>query len=315
MLFWKIRYLKREEIDEKKWDQCIENASNGLLYASSVYLDCMSSRQWGALISGDYNIVMPLPFKKKYGIYYLCQPALTPVLGVFGNDLTAEIIQFFLDQIPSRYKLWDISLNHANTFDRSLYKTFPRSNYVLALESTYEKIKEKYHHNIKRNLSKAIKSKCTVRRDVTIDSVIGICKNTFLKFTEIEPVVFERLQKVFEQFIHDSVIYGVYSYHGELLASAAFIFFKGRAYYWLVGNNPESRKYGASSLLLDTFIRDNANRNILLDFEGSDADSVASFYKKFGGKPEPYITIYNNLLPFPINKLKPLPSYYRSLPS
>jgi hypothetical protein len=308
-----IRYLKRDEVDIKKWDQCIISSANGLLYASSVYLDSLSSGQWDALVSGNYEVVMPLPFRKKYGIYYLYQPALLPVLGVFGNNLPPDLIHAFLDLIPPRYKLWDISLNHFNRFDRAVYKTFSRSNYILSLEQPYEEIRERYHNNIKRNLTKAIKANCMVRTGISIDLVIEICKQTFSLFTKTEKGLFERLKKVFHQFIHNSVIYGVYRPDGRLLASAAFIFFKERAYYWLVGNDPDGREYGASSLLLDAFIRDHASKKILLDFEGSDAQSVATFYSRFGATLEPYTTIYNNKLPFPIRSLKPLPALYRSL--
>lgn len=66
-----IRYLSREEIDATKWDRCIDLAPNGLLYACSTYLDCMSSNRWDALVSGDYEIVMPLPYKKIWHLLFV----------------------------------------------------------------------------------------------------------------------------------------------------------------------------------------------------------------------------------------------------
>jgi len=61
-----IQYLTNHEIDKVKWDECINSASNGLIYAYSFYLDHMS-KHWDALVLGDYNAVMPLTWNKKYG--------------------------------------------------------------------------------------------------------------------------------------------------------------------------------------------------------------------------------------------------------
>ena len=54
-----IRYVTRAELDVQLWDNCITNASNGLIYAYSFYLDTIA-KQWDALVLDDYRMVMPL---------------------------------------------------------------------------------------------------------------------------------------------------------------------------------------------------------------------------------------------------------------
>ena len=83
-----IQYLQHHEINKTKWDESISNASNGLIYGYSYYLDNMSNR-WDALVMGEYEAVMPLTWNKKYGIAYLYQPFFTACLGVFGNNIHA----------------------------------------------------------------------------------------------------------------------------------------------------------------------------------------------------------------------------------
>src|ERR1044071_9207251 len=90
-----IQYLTYKEIDKVKWDACIDNADNGLIYAYSFYLDHLALH-WDALVFNDYEIVMPLTWNKKYGIYYLYQPFLTAQLGVFGKNISEEIFSKFL---------------------------------------------------------------------------------------------------------------------------------------------------------------------------------------------------------------------------
>ena len=91
-----IRYLRHEEIDKEKWDRCIDNAPNGLIYAYSYYLDAMSTH-WDGIVSGDYQSVFPLTWNKKYGIKYLYQPFLTAQLGIFG-----EYTEMLFDEMMKR---------------------------------------------------------------------------------------------------------------------------------------------------------------------------------------------------------------------
>jgi Acetyltransferase (GNAT) domain len=306
-----IQYLLHQQINKKKWDNCIDTAANGLLYATSTYLDCMAV-QWDALVLNDYEIVMPLPCRKKYSINYLFQPSITPALGVIGNGVTAEIINAFLHAIPNKFKVWDISFNSSNKIIFKEGTVVARNNYVLDLSHSYNNLKENYSENINRNIAKAIKSNCFVKKDILFDEVAAICKKEFPKFTNVENGLFEKLHEVYKAYKNNAAIYGVFK-EGNLLASCIFLFFKTRTYYWLVGNTPESKQYGASALLVDSFIQDHAGKNLLLDFEGSDTESVADFYKKFGAVAEPYTTLFVNKLPFPFSLVKPLPQHYKLL--
>ena len=70
---------------------------------------------------------------------------------------------------------------------------------------------------------------------------------------------------------------------------------------------------GFTDASADSFIKDYGGKNLILDFEGSDAEPIAGFYKKFGAVLEPYTTLYVNKLPQPFKLLKPLPRYYHLL--
>src|SRR5258705_11018399 len=97
-----IQYLAHKDIDKNKWDRCIDSAGNGLIYAYSFYLDCMAMN-WDALVLNDYEAVMPLTWKKKYGIHYLYQPFLTAQLGLFGNQINPNLFEIFLNAIPDKF--------------------------------------------------------------------------------------------------------------------------------------------------------------------------------------------------------------------
>src|ERR1700692_3437990 len=84
-----IHYLKHNAIDKRRWDEAIDRAFNGMIYAKSWYLDIVSP-QWDALVSDDYRAVMPLTWRRKFGVYYLYQPFFTQQLGVFTTPLPPE---------------------------------------------------------------------------------------------------------------------------------------------------------------------------------------------------------------------------------
>jgi hypothetical protein len=90
-----IRFIPRTELDTSRWNICIENATNGLVYAYSYYLDIMAPN-WDALVlenkdTKGYEAVMPLTWNKKFGISYLHQPFLAAQLGISQHNSNTSI--------------------------------------------------------------------------------------------------------------------------------------------------------------------------------------------------------------------------------
>ena len=61
-----INYIEHKDIDFKKWDSCVANSLNRLIYGFSWYLDVVCN-DWDALVYNDYEAVFPLPKRKKWG--------------------------------------------------------------------------------------------------------------------------------------------------------------------------------------------------------------------------------------------------------
>lgn len=292
-----IRHLTYQHIDKQKWDACITTAGNGLVYAQSVYLDTLASH-WDALVLNDYEAVMPLTWNKKYGIHYLYQPFFTACLGVFGNNITADLLNDFLQQIPLKFRYWDIYLNHGNLFQLPNFKLYERINYVLPLHDSYEKLFDTFRDNIKRNIKKAEKLQCTINKNFPVDDVISLAMEQAKVFS-LPKTGYDNFKKLYE-FLYlqqQAITYGVFNAAGQLVSSCVFFFFKNRAYYILVGNHPDGKTIGSSHLLIATFIRDYAGQNLVLDFEGSDIRNLAFFYSSFGAVEEKYAGIKLNRLP------------------
>ena len=300
-----IQYLTREQIDKKKWDHCIAAAADGLIYAYSFYLDHMA-KHWDALVLNDYEAVMPLTWNRKYGIRYLYQPFLTAQLGVFGKGNTGEHTASFIRAIPSLFRFIDISLNSKNLFTGFRDSLIKRSNYVLDLDKPYEALYKNYRENIQRNIKKALQQGCSVQKDFSVEQVIGLAVEQMKSQGNEEKYHIKQFRKLYA-YLHPlqmATTYGVFSDRQELLASCVFFFSHNRAYYILVGNHPGSKTTGASPALIDAFIKEQAGKKLLLDFEGSDISSLALFYSSFGAVREEYPALKINRLPFYLRWMK-----------
>ena len=293
-----IIYTPYHQIDKTKWDSCIENAENGLIYAYSYYLDGMA-KNWDALVLNNYEAVMPLTWNKKYGIHYLYQPPLTACLGIFGNVVTAEMVNAFLNTIPAKFKFWDIYFNPGNFFSLKDFTLNERSNFVLNLKEDYEKMYSAFRDNIKRNIKKSDQYQLSIEKDIEIAEITTLVKGQAINFSSITENDFIRFENIFHLIFKmgKAETYGVYTKGAELIASAVFFFSHKRAYYIMVGNHPNGKTMGASHTLLNAFIKDHAGQDIILDFEGSDISSLAFFYSSFGAVEEKYSAIQLNKLP------------------
>src|SRR2546423_4934334 len=272
------RYIQRKDIDVKKWDECIRQAANGLIYAYSFYLDKMA-KNWDALVMDDYQAVMPLTWNRKVGFYYLYQPAFTPSLGLFGNIITESLVEEAIRSIPKKFRLIEINLNAGNIF--SIPSCFPilRNNYVLNLNQAYEDLYKNYRENIRRNIKKSVQIGCRVEKNIAIEKIIELAKRQLKTVTNLKNDDLENFKSLHAQLAsaNQAITYGIF-HNDELMSSAVYFFSNGRAYYILVGNHPNGKTMGASHYLIDRFIHDHAGQPLLLDFEGSDIRNLAFFY-------------------------------------
>lgn len=302
-----IRYVPYVEIDRKRWDACLGAAPNRRIYAESVYLDTMAD-QWDALIGGDYDAIMPLCYRKKYGISYLYQPAFTASLGIFSRnpEISSELVAEFLEKIPRKFRYWDIYLNHACRIGSGQYKIWERVNYVLPLNEDYSTLSGNYRENVRRNVRKCRQQGGTLEWGNSSADVIAQARIQATGFSSVREIDYQRFDSVFQYYLKEgralsAVIRGK---NGQLLASALFLLDDVRATYILVGNHPDGRTMGASHALIDGFIQRYAGTRLLLDFEGSDIRNLAFFYSSFGAKEEYYQAIRENRLPLWLRWLK-----------
>ncbi|HNZ61584.1 MAG TPA: GNAT family N-acetyltransferase [Paludibacteraceae bacterium] len=279
-----IKHLEHSEIDYEKWNKSILQAKNQLVYAETWYLDIVSP-DWEALVADDYEYVMPLPVKTKYAIPYLVQPILTQQLGIFSaSEISEIIIKEFLKKIP--YPSYELNFNEENFIPEA--EAFP--NYILSLRPSYEQLRAKFSKNTRRNIEKAQQAGLQVRDFLSVNDFLNFYYSLEKKFIFPERSLLEMLiGKGKERNAVD--IFGIFSPHNELIATLCMIHSKKRFTYWIPVSNAVGKKTSAMFLLVDEIIRQNAESEAILDFEGSRIEGIARFYKGFGSEYKPYYVL------------------------
>ncbi|MDY0015404.1 MAG: hypothetical protein RBS13_04270 [Bacteroidales bacterium] len=309
-----IHYLERHEIDIEKWDACLaSHPATDSLFARSWYLD-VACEQWSALILDDYVTLMPLPWRKKYGIAYVYPPFFLPRLGIFGNDISSDDFQKWMFAISKKFKWIDIVLQEQHYPINTPNTCFHHASYVLDCNRSYEELRKGYHQNHKRNCQKASERDLKSANNFSTEEAITLFRENQEKLFKVgyKDSDYARLIRIIDTLSQYGHIekHGVCDAEGKLCAAAFFPFLNGKYYFLFSGRNAESNCNSAMFFLIDTFIKEHAGQAITLDFNGSDNEKLAQFYAGFGAKEMQFPQIQISRLHFCLKKLFAL---YRKL--
>ena len=298
-----IRYLTHNQIDKKRWDDCIAQSPDGLVYVWSWYLDVVHPN-WEALVEDDYETVMPLTGNKKLGINYLFQPFFTQKFGVFGKkEVTEEKIEQFLEEIPGKFKFAEIKCATLRVSrDSKVIKGCAISNHCnieLALNQDYSMLSANYHSNTKRNLAKAKKDGLTIVENAEPSAIIELFrKNRGKDITKWGDNEYNRLLRLVGAAKNHSqcIVLGTQTSDNHLVAGAFFMISHKKIVFLFSGSDESNKENHGLAFLLDHVIEKYAGTDFILDFEGSDNEGLARFYKGFGGETKYYQELKFNRL-------------------
>ncbi|MFN7013359.1 MAG: hypothetical protein ACK4ON_03710 [Bacteroidia bacterium] len=299
-----IYHLKHHEINFNKWDALAKEQA--IPYACSWYLNIVSPN-WEALILDDYKAIMPLTCKKKLGINYLAQPFFTQQSGVFGKNLSTNIVHQFIAEIEKRYSYIDINLNEGNSqFLKEDKNIQTQTNILLELNKPFNTLLKNFSENTRRMIKKAEKLNITILEQNNADELIELFKNTKgKKLKHLNYKAYNNLKSLIKSISQHYKVSIKTIHQGEiLLGGAVFVSFNNRIIFFFSALSDLGKQCGAMHYLIADTIKYNCEQNKMLDFEGSNNVNLARFYKSFGSKEVVYLRYKNNKLPYPIKWIK-----------
>lgn len=280
--------LPRRAIATDRWDDCIRQAANGMPYGESWWLDAATDGNWNGLVLGDYEVVQPVHYVRRYGVVnVLANPPFTQQLGPFGK-LTAESFLLLLDRLPKPLGGRNLALSHA--VDPAWLTGAERvmhTNLILDLHQPYEVIQGNY--------SKTLRQIVRSREPAELEPVPT---KDFLRLyeTSLPPTaqLKSRHLRAAARLIEAAGsrgrgdCLGVRNATGEWIA-VAFLPSDDRRVINLMAVSPNNgRREHGMPRLLDAVIRRHAGSRRALDFEGSNLPGVQRFFRRFGAVEQNY---------------------------
>jgi len=296
-----IDIIPSHKIDKQKWNACIRNSSNGLIYAHSFYLDHMSDN-WSGIIVNDHEIVMPICWRKKFGIKYLYDVPFIQQLGWYSKK-DAENETALLKVLFKFFKYGDYSFNYKNKISE---KNFLCTNYVLHLSQMHEEIQKNYSADLHNNLKKAAKENFIYANE-NIDAAIELHKTLYnQRFQHVSENDFSNFLKLakFLEKEKNAFARKISNHKNEILSIALLLKDEKRIYNLMNSTTEIGRKNSANHFLFDNILKEFSGTNLIFDFEGSDIEGIKNFYENFGAVNQPYAKMHFNHLPFPLKLLK-----------
>ncbi len=297
-----IDILPSYNINKKKWDACVNNSSNCLIYATSVYLDNLTDN-WHGIVLNDYECVMPIAWRKKFGIRYCYTVAFIQQSGWFFQSPVVEK-SLFIKALFKFCRYGDYAFNFENSIQHKKLKLC--NNYNINLSQEYRIIKNNYRKDLINNLRKTANTKL-IYIDETIEAAIELYKKLYSKrLPHITEKDYQNFYKVCKHLtLTDSVLVRKVCTPGnETLAVILLLKDKKRIYNLMNSTTATGRKTEANHFLIDGVLQEFSESGLLFDFEGSDIPGIKHFYESFGAVNQPYYSIHFNHLIFPFNLLK-----------
>jgi hypothetical protein len=279
-----IKYLKREEIDKTKWNSCVHYANHGNVFGYMWYLD-QFSKEWDALVEGDYESVLPLIWKKnRLGGLQLYQPALIPHVGIYSiHVLSPKRINSFLEAIPAEFKKINIQLNERSQPNEALgFDVNHFTNHLLPLNQPFEGLEDAFDPELKQQIEQAEQEGLLPLSDLKPERLAEFYKDHQTRNAELE-FNFHALQRIMWNALHRGWGFasGIANKDKQLLAVDFFIYSHGKVTSLMPTESAEGRRKHALAYLYYMMLRKNANSPLVLDFNTRGKHDIA---EKMGAK-------------------------------
>jgi len=298
-----IRLIDNRDIDREKWDCLLLTEKYPKPYSFSWYLDIMAPG-WLACIKGDYDWIMPVLARKKFGISYLCMPAFSQQFNISCRHDESSCTDEISEKLSSEFKLIDICIPRKP--ENKKFKVSLKSNYTLDLSRSYENIYKEYRRRCKRNIKLARSYMPEISGNCDPGEMVSLYrKNIGLRLPEIRDSDYSRLEKIIAYVLENNLGEAFCVRRRNGLIYASLIIKTGRTLcLFFISTTELSHNERIGYFVTDHIIRKFAGNDYMLDFAGSSMPSIAYYNSSYGAISEDYYRIYYNNLRWPIRLLK-----------
>ncbi|UFK97985.1 hypothetical protein [Kaistella faecalis] len=289
-----IKRLNYQQIDFEKYQHCIETSLQRNFYAKKEILDTLCE-EWELLVSGDYDYIMPVPLKKKYGFHFVLMPLFCQQLGVFSKTVNREMEQQFLTFLKRNYRVFSYYFNHQNTFNQDLKV---KKNYFIEC-TEYSVLRKNYFKGRKSTVKTA---QYLDFKEVGLAETFGFINDNFKGLKKKSD--FQKFLG-YLKFLETKKMLRIFgAFKDNQLTSLAIMICEGDAFSLLgLVNDENYRLDNGASYLIDRILKENIHQKSF-DFMGGSIRGIEVFFKSFGSVLQEYPVLENTKKDLLLNILR-----------
>lgn len=240
---------------------------------------------------GDYRLVLPLPIKRSFGPFkQVHRAAFTQQGGPFGRIEPGDISAIF-SGLPSTILALELPLL-ASVQEQDIPKNYQlrrRTNLTLDIDADYPSLVSGFSKTLRKKLRRYPEVKLAPAR---VDTVLEVYRASSGERSGLKGYHYQIIRNLMAAcrargFGH---LYQLETEAG-VLAAGFFPEYQGRIINLFGGSTPTGFREEGMARLLAAVIKNHLGQGNILDFEGSDIQGVADFFKSFGPSNSPYLSV------------------------
>ncbi len=298
-----IRHLRQEEIDTREWDRGISQSMNASVFGYSRALTRLFDH-WEAFVKDDYEILMPFPVYKRWGIRWTSCRLPGLYLGLFSKiPLKEETVTEFLAKLEGTFRYVIYPINKYLPLPPGISHTREQKLAGLDLIKPYPDLLKSFHPDLGPIHAETIGD----QQFMTIqpNDLIGLMQNPYMKKNTGKlslPLRNIRLLLAHATRQRYGQIWGVYSKSNTLAAACLFLTGHKKTHVLFPAESEEGREESAMIRLIHRFVAENAGKNMVLEAGHDWFPTEKNPILRLGGKEFFYPVISRNRMPivFPL---------------
>lgn len=264
---------------KRNYEQIVASDERFGFFAQAWVQECLHPT-WKYLVNEQEQILLRVPVAKKFGFQAYLQPLFIRSLAIVDHSSTPAIVQFLKQKFLLHLNL---NLSSSDCASIGMYQKLTWNNGI-------NEIRGGYSANVKRSLKKAVdlKLKAITYQDFQTFFVAQKGEN----LGSLNKDSWVRLAQLFIKARAMDAAFCVGAFDQEELVSVGLFFKWKSSLYFMKGTlNDNGKKKGALVFLIDTVLEQFSTTHHALDFIGSNQQSIADFYRKFGAKDHKYCIV------------------------
>ncbi len=260
---------------------------------------------------GGYAAVMPVPLRRKWGMWRVHQPFFCQILGVFSLDPAFDTTPFYQSVYKQfRYgSVWQVGQPPPAGMPS---RQAPPGTQTIDLSDSYAAIYGRYTADRRRNLRRAQTAGWSVREATDIEPLIRLFRENHADALDggVGDWAYSMLRNLYAELRKRTMTTLLYTeQNGKTEAGALFVEDRNRIIYLFNAATEAGRHGNARTWLIDQHIQRKAGQRVLtgpvvFDFESPEKSSIRDFYASFGTVNQPFYSLRWSRLTWPERLLK-----------